>query len=89
MENQEQSPRGKEATRQRIVEAAIAVFAEKGYHDAAVDEIVRASGTSKGAFYFHFPSKEEIFFALIEGRATHQVPPGTGCGLRGYSPHGH
>ncbi|MBI2919091.1 MAG: TetR/AcrR family transcriptional regulator [Chloroflexi bacterium] len=70
MEQQEQPTRGKEATRQRIVEAAIGVFAEKGYHDAVVDEIVRASGTSKGSFYFHFPSKEDIFFALIEGLAS-------------------
>ncbi|MDP3061797.1 MAG: TetR/AcrR family transcriptional regulator, partial [Chloroflexota bacterium] len=60
---------GKEATRQRIVEAAIEVFAEVGYHDAGVDDIVRRSGTSKGAFYFHFPSKEEIFFALVDALA--------------------
>lgn len=59
----------KEATRQRIVEAAIEVFAEVGYHDAGVDDIVRRSGTSKGAFYFHFPSKEEIFFALVDALA--------------------
>lgn len=64
-----QGTRDKEATRQRIVEAAIEVFAEKGYHDAGVDDIVRRSGTSKGAFYFHFPSKEEIFFALVDALA--------------------
>ncbi|MBI4328366.1 MAG: TetR/AcrR family transcriptional regulator [Chloroflexi bacterium] len=56
---------GKEATRERILDAATEVFAEKGYHGAAVDDIVRLSGTSKGAIYFHFPSKREIFFALV------------------------
>lgn len=68
-EHVEQELRGKEATRQRIVEAAIEVFAEKGYHDTAVDDIVRQSQTSKGAFYFHFPSKKEIFLALVDALA--------------------
>ncbi|MBF8266689.1 MAG: TetR family transcriptional regulator [Dehalococcoidia bacterium] len=60
------APEGKEATRQRILDAAAEVFSEKGYHGAAVDDIVRASQTSKGSFYFHFPSKQEIFFALVD-----------------------
>ena len=60
------APEGKEATRQRILDAAEEVFSEKGYHGAAVDDIVRTSQTSKGSFYFHFPSKQEIFFALVD-----------------------
>ena len=47
--------RDKEATRQRILEAAEEVFAEKGYHGAVVDDIVRTADMSKGGFYFHFP----------------------------------
>jgi AcrR family transcriptional regulator len=54
------------STRQRILDAAVEVFAEKGYHDARVDEIVEASGTSKGAVYFYFSSKQQIFLALID-----------------------
>jgi AcrR family transcriptional regulator len=46
--------------------AAEEVFAELGYHEASVDEVVRRSGTSKGAIYFHFPSKEALFFALVD-----------------------
>ena len=57
---------GKETTRRRILDAAEEVFSEKGYHGSAVDDIVRASSTSKGSFYFHFPSKQEIFFALVD-----------------------
>ena len=57
---------GKEYTRQRILNAAIEIFSEKGYHGTAVDDIVKASHTSKGSFYFHFPSKQEIFFSLID-----------------------
>ena len=60
------APEGKEATRQRILDAATEVFSEKGYHGAAVDDIVKASHTSKGSFYFHFPSKQEIFFSLVD-----------------------
>ncbi len=53
-------------TRERILEAAVAVFSRKGYHDTRVDEIVEESQTSKGAVYFHFPSKEQIFLALVD-----------------------
>lgn len=53
-------------TRERILEAAVKVFASKGYHDAKVDDIVAESHTSKGAFYFYFPSKQEIFLALVD-----------------------
>lgn len=55
-----------EETRARILDAAMEVFAEKGYHDARVDEIVTLSGSSKGGVYFHFSSKREIFMALID-----------------------
>lgn len=57
---------GKNVTRRRILDAATAVFSEKGYHGTAVDDIVKVSNTSKGSFYFHFPSKQEIFFALVD-----------------------
>lgn len=58
--------RDKEATRQRLLDAAEIVFADKGYHGAVVDDIIHASDSSKGGFYFHFPNKEAIFLALID-----------------------
>jgi TetR/AcrR family transcriptional regulator, fatty acid metabolism regulator protein len=58
--------RDKEATRERLLEAAEHVFAEKGYHGAVVDDIIHESDTSKGGFYFHFPNKQAIFLALID-----------------------
>lgn len=48
------------------MEAAEAVFSEKGYHNAAMDEIVRRTSVSKGGLYFHFPSKERLFFAVMD-----------------------
>lgn len=53
-------------TRTRILEAAVKVFATKGFHDAKVDDIVNEAQTSKGAFYFYFPSKQDIFIALSD-----------------------
>jgi AcrR family transcriptional regulator len=61
----------KTATREKILEAALSVFAQKGYHRAIVDDIVRASGTSKGAVYHHFPNKEALFLALVDEFASH------------------
>src|SRR5512147_3200557 len=54
------------ATRDRILQAALEVFAQKGYHRALVDDIVHASRTSKGAVYHHFPNKEALFLALVD-----------------------
>jgi AcrR family transcriptional regulator len=67
------------ATRDKILQAALDVFAEKGYHRALVDDIVRASDTSKGAVYHHFPNKEALFLALVEefsGRLAEAVAAG-------------
>jgi len=61
----------KAATRDKILHAALQVFAEKGYHRAAVDDIVRASRTSKGAVYHHFPNKEALFLALVDEFSAH------------------
>ncbi len=53
-------------TRYRILNAAINIFSQKGYHATRVDEIVEAAETSKGGVYFHFPSKQDIFLGLVD-----------------------
>ncbi len=55
-----------QATRERILDAAIKVFASKGYHETRMDDIVAESDSSKGAVYFHFPGKQQIFLALVD-----------------------
>ena len=57
--------RDKAATRERILQAAAEVFAERGYQGTSMDEIARRAGSSKGGVYFHFPNKQAIFEALI------------------------
>ncbi len=58
-----------ENTRERILSAAIKVFSQKGYHAARMDDIVAEAHSSKGAVYFHFPGKEQLFLALIDAFA--------------------
>src|SRR5579871_4751899 len=55
-----------EETRERILDAALNVFSNKGYHDTRMDEIVEEPDTSKGAIYFYFPNKERLFLALVD-----------------------
>ena len=55
-----------EKTRHRILDAAEDVFSQMGYHDAPVEEIGRVTSLSKGGIYFHFPSKEDLFFAVLD-----------------------
>ena len=53
-------------TRERILDAAVDVLAQRGYSAAGVQEIVELSGTSKGSFYFHFHSKEKMVMVLVD-----------------------
>lgn len=54
------------ATRQRVLRAAGAVFAEYGYHRASVGQIMDRSNVTKGALYFHFASKEAMAAGVLE-----------------------
>ena len=76
------------STRERILESALNIFSNKGYHDTKLDEIAAESETSKGSIYFHFPNKERLFLSLVdqfadllERRVTAAIeplPPGMG-----------
>lgn len=66
LKSPDKAARDPEATRGRILDAALEVFARKSYHDASVDDIVHASNTSKGSVYFHFPNKQTIFLGLMD-----------------------
>ena len=52
-------------TRRRILEVAAEAFAERGYAGTSVSDVLRASGVTKGGFYFHFPSKEALALAAL------------------------
>ena len=57
--------RRKDARPQEILEAALAVFAEKGFAAARMDQIAARAGVSKGTIYLSFDSKEAVFRALV------------------------
>lgn len=59
-------PEYKEEARSRILDAANKVFAEKGYHEATMDDIAKRLGVSKGAIYLYFASKEDLFEAMCK-----------------------
>jgi AcrR family transcriptional regulator len=63
---QKPQTRDPQTTRARILDAALNIFSNKGFHDTRLDEIVEESSTSKGASYFHFPNKERLFLALVD-----------------------
>lgn len=56
-----------EETRTKIMESAIKLFSTHGFNKASVDDICEEAGISKGAFYHHFKSKQELFLALLDG----------------------
>ncbi|MDB5442221.1 MAG: transcriptional regulator, TetR family [Phenylobacterium sp.] len=58
--------RRKAARPGEIVEAALAVFAEKGFAAARLEEIAVRAGVSKGALYLYFETKEDLFRAVVE-----------------------
>lgn len=56
--------------RERILAAAEEVFAQRGYHGSSLDDIAKASGTSKALIYEHFESKRELHETLVTEHAS-------------------
>ncbi|MCD9022913.1 TetR/AcrR family transcriptional regulator [Cohnella silvisoli] len=52
-------------SRDKIMYAAGAVFATRGYHRASMDDIAVEANVAKGTLYYHFPSKAQLFKALV------------------------
>jgi AcrR family transcriptional regulator len=55
-----------EDRRRQLLAAATTVFAEKGYRNAGVGDIIARAGVARGTFYLYFTSKQEIFLAIVE-----------------------
>jgi AcrR family transcriptional regulator len=55
-----------EATRRRIIDSAVDLFTELGYGETGLADVLQRAGVSKGAFYYHFDSKESVAAAIIE-----------------------
>jgi TetR/AcrR family fatty acid metabolism transcriptional regulator len=59
--------------RARILEAAVKVFAERGFHTATVAEIARAAGVADGTIYLYFKSKDDLLLRLFDEKMTELV----------------
>jgi len=55
----------RQQTRGKLVEAAMRLFSTSGYEHATVDDISQAAGYSKGAYYFHFSTKDDVLLELL------------------------
>lgn len=55
----------REQSRERILTAALTVFAEKGYHNATISEITASAGVSRGLITYYFPGKEQLALELL------------------------
>jgi AcrR family transcriptional regulator len=60
-------------SRRLLLEAAAQIFTQRGYRGATVDAILTEAGLSKGAFYWHFSSKEELFHTLLQERIERPI----------------
>lgn len=65
--------RRKQARPGEILEAALSVFAEKGFAAARMDDIALKAGVTKGTIYLYFPSKEEVFKSLAREHVSQNL----------------
>jgi AcrR family transcriptional regulator len=54
------------ATREQLIEVATRLFADNGYEDTSVEDVLAAAGVSRGALYHHFAGKDALFEAVVE-----------------------
>ncbi|HEV2561534.1 MAG TPA: TetR/AcrR family transcriptional regulator [Rhizomicrobium sp.] len=66
MQTAQRWKRRKEARPPEILEAALAVFAEKGFAATRMEDIARSAGVTKGTIYLYFESKEAVFRGLVQ-----------------------
>jgi AcrR family transcriptional regulator len=62
-----------EATRLKLLRSGRRVFAREGFEAARIEDIAAETGHTRGAFYAHFKSKEDLFFALLEQQVKEHV----------------
>jgi len=68
--------RRKEARPLELLEAALALFVEKGFAATRTEEVARQAGVSKGTLYLYYPSKEELFKAVVRHNLSSLIAEG-------------
>lgn len=68
--------RRKETRPQELLDAALSLFVEKGFAATRSEEVARAAGVSKGTLYLYYPSKEELFKAVVRQTLSNLIAEG-------------
>jgi AcrR family transcriptional regulator len=68
--------RRKETRPQELLEAALALFVEKGFAATRAEEVAQHAGVSKGTLYLYYPSKEELFKAVVRHNVVSLIADG-------------
>jgi AcrR family transcriptional regulator len=68
--------RRKEARPQELLDAALALFVEKGFAATRAEEVAQRAGVSKGTLYLYYPSKEELFKAVVRSNLSALIAEG-------------
>ena len=68
--------RRKEARPQELLDAALQLFVEKGFAATRMDEVAQRAGVSKGTLYLYYPSKEELFKAVVRHNLSSLIAEG-------------
>ncbi len=71
-----QRQRRKEARPQELLQAALSLFVEKGFAATRIDEVAKQAGVSKGTLYLYYPSKEELFKAVVRQNLSSLIAEG-------------
>src|SRR5215467_10153208 len=73
MSRRSTDPQAREATRDRLLRSAAHEFAQIGFDQANINTIAEQAGLGKGTIYLYFPSKRDLFLALLQSIATRQL----------------
>lgn len=72
--------------RERIIDASLVLFERYGFHGVTVNQIVETAGISKGGFYHHFTSKDELLFVIHDIFITYVLERATKSNQKNLSP---
>lgn len=62
----ERAKKKRERRRRAVLDTALSVFSDRGYHDTRITDIIEAAGIARGTFYIYFDSKNAIFHELLD-----------------------
>ena len=64
------TPAETQATRQALLHAGLTVFSQQGYAATRLEDVAQAAGVTRGAIYWHFKSKADLYAALVDDAST-------------------